>query len=401
MGKEIVYCSGCGKSLREEDFQKRRAQTIDHLAWCAECKPLQPKPERSPAKTTTRSIPKVAAPRTARHAARSAPSKALLIGIPAGVGLLLVIAIAVGSAPARPKEDAPPPPPEPRPAPVAVVPRPPTAPSKIPAPVRSPDAVLRDLEALAAAGGDPSAVLLACDEARAVLRGTPHEAALRRIEEAARERARAKSDVAKLDEFLRQIRSVIDGDAKGERREEIRRMFDTALGMAGPRRAEVERMRAQWEETTKPPPPSAKSVFRTDFADGSGKFQQGEAVPGAGVGGSPALSMGPAGVIAWKAFDATVRETTTVRLKLKASAPITRVQIMAWSDKRQENGRYYVDRLEPGDWKAVEFKALQFRMGAANAAPPMALGDDFRSLKIHFEGPADARLLIDDVEVVE
>ena len=41
MGKEIVYCSKCGRSLREEDFEKRRAQTVDNLAWCADCKPTR------------------------------------------------------------------------------------------------------------------------------------------------------------------------------------------------------------------------------------------------------------------------------------------------------------------------------------------------------------------------
>ncbi|MFN3485223.1 MAG: hypothetical protein ACK44W_07050, partial [Planctomycetota bacterium] len=42
MGKEIVYCHGCGKRLFEDDFARGRAHTQAYQHFCADCKPLPP-----------------------------------------------------------------------------------------------------------------------------------------------------------------------------------------------------------------------------------------------------------------------------------------------------------------------------------------------------------------------
>jgi len=39
MGKAIVYCQACGKSLREEDFDRRRAFRQENSNFCVECRP--------------------------------------------------------------------------------------------------------------------------------------------------------------------------------------------------------------------------------------------------------------------------------------------------------------------------------------------------------------------------
>ena len=40
MGNPIVYCGGCGRSLREDDFTKGKAHTVDNRPYCTGCKPM-------------------------------------------------------------------------------------------------------------------------------------------------------------------------------------------------------------------------------------------------------------------------------------------------------------------------------------------------------------------------
>ena len=48
MGRAIVYCGDCGRSLREDDFERGRAQTLDGQPYCSTCR--APVPEAVPAK---------------------------------------------------------------------------------------------------------------------------------------------------------------------------------------------------------------------------------------------------------------------------------------------------------------------------------------------------------------
>src|SRR6185295_3987987 len=69
MGKEIVYCGDCGKSLREDDFAKGKAQHLDHRPYCTGCKPLAAAP---PSQIQTSS--KLAAMKTSTGRHAPAPS---------------------------------------------------------------------------------------------------------------------------------------------------------------------------------------------------------------------------------------------------------------------------------------------------------------------------------------
>ena len=40
MGKGIVYCSKCGTILREKEFARGLAHTLDHRHYCTPCRPL-------------------------------------------------------------------------------------------------------------------------------------------------------------------------------------------------------------------------------------------------------------------------------------------------------------------------------------------------------------------------
>ena len=41
MGREIVYCEGCGNSLREDDFDRGKARLLDNRPFCTECRPYK------------------------------------------------------------------------------------------------------------------------------------------------------------------------------------------------------------------------------------------------------------------------------------------------------------------------------------------------------------------------
>src|SRR5687767_6813963 len=48
-GHSIVYCDKCGLLLREDDFLKGKASTVDNRSFCALCRPVEaPPPEPVP-----------------------------------------------------------------------------------------------------------------------------------------------------------------------------------------------------------------------------------------------------------------------------------------------------------------------------------------------------------------
>lgn len=236
MGKGIVYCQDCGKSLREEMFEQGKAHTVDDRPYCIACRAPDPTPP-------TGTYPK-AAPRTGRaappalSARRSSPvlpsvpaGKAnphlpILIGAAlAGVAfvVLLVVLLSGGREPTK-----------------AEAPEPPPAARKDPAREE-----YEKLRAFAAGSQDPDAILLKCDEAKVRLKGTPW---LDKIAEIERRAVALKEDLRKtgrLDTFLKEIRSLADQDREFQKRVEVEGMLDSARKIAGPREAEVEGLRAE------------------------------------------------------------------------------------------------------------------------------------------------------------
>jgi hypothetical protein len=163
------------------------------------------------------------------------------------------------------------------------------------------------------------------------------------------------------------------------------------LEHAGPRLAE--------KGARASPPPQGKAVFSENFDRGPGKFNGGE-MSDEGAGGSKAIAIPPKGISASGAFSTTVGPSTTVRLKLKPLCDVSEVQIMVWSVKRNDNYRVHVTGLKKGEWKDVEFKALEWRIGWARDGPSIE-GDLLDNLMIHFKGPDDGRMLLDDLEIRE
>ena len=261
MGKEIVYCGGCGKSLREDEFTKGKAHTVDNRPFCTECKPIQdarpaPSQIQSSSKlsalskvSSTRALPAVT-PSTRRRKEVDLSSKApLLIGATLVAVALIILAIFMASPGGRSPDPEPPAPP-PRAAGPASAPLPPPPASDKAA------AAFKGLESFAATSPTPIELLQRCDETRAAVQGTPFEARLRAIEDRAKDARRSLQVDAAFDE-VKKIRAF---DKDYERREEILRLLDASLPVAGPRRGEVEALIASYKKDAeafakKPPPP--------------------------------------------------------------------------------------------------------------------------------------------------
>jgi hypothetical protein len=144
---------------------------------------------------------------------------------------------------------------------------------------------------------------------------------------------------------------------------------------------------------TSVPIKAGKAIYTETFDAGPGKFKGGEAVDGA-------LSIPPKGAEAWGAWSTTVGETTSIRFRLKAPADLDQVALMIWSDRLNDNARYYVTGLKKGEWRTVEFRGVDARTGWAMDGPSLS-GSAFNNLKLVYEGPPDARVLLDDLEVRE
>lgn len=206
MGKRIVYCQDCGKSLREDAFDQGKAHTIDDRPYCSECRP--PPPPEPKSRPPSAPLPRPLSPHTRRIAVAPAPKArptALLVGGAAGGALLLIVLVVVIAS----GGDAPAPPPAPPP----------------PAPPRA--------EAAPPPTPDP-----------------PRRARDARAEEVDREMAaqQEKERARKFDEFLAQIRGMIAEDKTFARRVEVSGMIESALRAAGGRRGEVERLKAEYEK---------------------------------------------------------------------------------------------------------------------------------------------------------
>ena len=254
MGREIVYCEGCGKRLTEDDFDRGKAQDHDNRPFCSTCRPISsPAPEPPPPapgpgdkraterrggtsphvrrRGATERIPMAQAPNPGsirRNA--SAPNVALYVGV--GLAALVLIVVAVASTGHREPIL---PPPEPPPPQIAR----PTA-------VEIADERLRELEAFATPSADPQAILSRCDQLRAAFRGLPQEARFKQIEARAQERLKEKEQAADLDRSLESIRRIIADDPDYKRRAEVEGLLDAAVKRAGARLAEVQRLKSDY-----------------------------------------------------------------------------------------------------------------------------------------------------------
>src|SRR5689334_9943265 len=104
---EIVYCGGCGKALRGDDFDRGRAVILDNRPWCFECRPPDKTPISLPGASPEARNPGSSARHrivvgTGRHQAiRPTTNKTLVVtlGVAAVVVVAIVLAVAGSSSP--------------------------------------------------------------------------------------------------------------------------------------------------------------------------------------------------------------------------------------------------------------------------------------------------------------
>lgn len=231
MGRPIVYCGDCGTSLREQDFEKGRARQIDHRPYCSDCRPpsasaLPAEKGAPPARISTAHIPRVG---TTRRRVLSRPSMAPYAA-GGGVLALLALVVALASSPsAKPERVAAPPPP-----PLVVRPVAPDPAPADPEPLRAPPAA--PVPAVTPPVEDPPLPIPTADPSLAV------------------------------DRWLEDVRTIRARDPEFKRAGEIRALLRQAADIAGPRRAEVESLLAEYEKAAaRPavpvsPPPVAAPV---------------------------------------------------------------------------------------------------------------------------------------------
>jgi hypothetical protein len=137
--------------------------------------------------------------------------------------------------------------------------------------------------------------------------------------------------------------------------------------------------------------PPGKVVFAESFDKGPGPFKGGEVLEGG-------LSFPAKGAEIWGAFSPRVSESTQLRFKVKALADVQDVTVLVWSDKLKDNARHLVGGLKKDETRDVVIRGIQLRAGWAANGPSLE-GAELNNFKIVFDGPADARLVLSDVEV--
>jgi hypothetical protein len=95
-----------------------------------------------------------------------------------------------------------------------------------------------------------------------------------------------------------------------------------------------------------------------------------------------------------------VRESITIRFKLKPLCDARTATVLIWSKKHKDNCRYYIGGLRKGQWRDVEFRAIEARVGWGRNGPSLE-GDVLDNIKLLYEGGESDRILLDDFEIRE
>jgi len=142
-----------------------------------------------------------------------------------------------------------------------------------------------------------------------------------------------------------------------------------------------------------------KTIYAQKFEEGLGNFKGGSLTDG-GADGSKAYAFPPKGASNWQTFSTPVKDSTTVRLKLKPLCDAPEVTVLIWSKKHKDNCRYRVGGLKKGQWREVEFRAIEARVGWAMDGPSLE-GDVLDNVTLVFEGGDADRILLDDFEILQ
>ena len=89
----------------------------------------------------------------------------------------------------------------------------------------------------------------------------------------------------------------------------------------------------------------------------------------------------------------------TIRFKFKPLQDVGEVTVLIWSKKHKDNCRYRFSGLRKGQWREVEFRGIEARVGWGMDGPSLE-GDVLDNFKLLFDGGQGDRMLIDDFEIL-
>jgi hypothetical protein len=142
------------------------------------------------------------------------------------------------------------------------------------------------------------------------------------------------------------------------------------------------------------PAGTRKVLFSENFNGGRGKFPGGDPIDGA-------LSIGKSGVQLDRLLPSPISSTLTVRFRIKPLFGIGNFEVLANSVKAEANAWYRVRGLKANEWNTVEVRVAEMKVGYLMKGPSLE-GDSTHFLKLYFDdGAPEARVLIDDFELLE
>jgi hypothetical protein len=244
---------------------------------------------------------------------------------------------------------------------------------------------------------------------RSTLRGTPYQSRLEAVEARVLEARAARDLDRRLTALVESVKRTRELDPQFARRQEIEKMLQGVLPTAGARRAEFEKLLAEYQKAAddfaakprdppSPPPGPRRILFSENFNQGPGKFIGGEAVPG-GIAGTMALAVARKTTQLGIALPEIAEPTWTLRVKMKPLVPMKGIEITIWSNKSRANFRYHVRGLKANEWNSLEVKASQLNQKWEGGGKTFE-GETLNDLRFYFDDPVpDGSLLIDDVEI--
>jgi len=145
-------------------------------------------------------------------------------------------------------------------------------------------------------------------------------------------------------------------------------------------------------------PEPGEVVFSQSFEDDPRGFKGGE-ITDDGINDSKAYSFGPKGASIWDTYSIPVKDSTTIRFNLKPLCDVGEATVMVWSKKHNDNCRYRIGGLKKGQWRTVEFRAIEARVGWDMKGPSLE-ADVLDNFKLFFEGSEQDKILLDDFEIL-
>ncbi|HVE42286.1 MAG TPA: hypothetical protein VNM14_20545 [Planctomycetota bacterium] len=144
-----------------------------------------------------------------------------------------------------------------------------------------------------------------------------------------------------------------------------------------------------------------KVIVSHDFSKGAGGFSGHKGSPTEIVDADPgvkAVAISTKGV-SLDGFQLTIKPTTTVRFRVKATMDLDYFECMTWVQAKGNNAWHHIRDLKKGEWRTIEFKMADMHLGWDG--PPIP-GETVGNLLFHFTNrPDDARVLLTDLEIRE